>query len=687
MIEETKRQIQGLMDEVAQLSEQDLAPPDYYGELLKRLLVALAAPAGAVWLQTPQGHLQLQYQINMREVGLDQTEAARNSHNELLRQAFGQGKALHLPPHSSTGAPEGGTPAGNPTNYLVLLAPILVEKQSVGLLEIWQNPHCQPNAIPGFLRFLVQMAAFASRYTRNHRLRQMVGQQQLWTQLEAFARQAHGSLNPTEVSYVVANEGRRLIECDRLSVAIRHGKYAKVEAISGADVVETRSNLVKLMRELFDRVLAWGERLTYSGTRDETLPPDILKALDAYLAESNSKLLALMPLRDERESEESKKPCRSALLMECFEPAASSEQLLARCEVVGRHATSALYNAAAHHRIPMRFIWQPLARLQDGLGGKTRAIIFSIAGGLLALLLALIVIPYPLKMNAKGQLMPEERRWVYSPVEGQVREFASNVEPGKDVFENQDLVLLYDVKFELQLTQLNKEIQAAQDKITSLDKQLQSATNDADRARLDGEKRQAMFERDRKRDERAKYIERTHSVEAHPGFFWLKAPMPGTILNSEDFRETLSNRWVKPSDPLLRIGDRTRDWEVELKIPQKHIGQILQAYATQNPDEELDVDLLLASAPTHVYKGKLARGHVGMEATPNKDDNNESDPVVLAWVRLDGQGIAENDRVPRNLRVTGSEVHVKIRCGTRPMGYSLFYGVWEWAYEKIVFWF
>jgi hypothetical protein len=623
----------------------------------------------------------------MRQVGLDQSEAARNSHNELLRQAFQSGKALHLPPHSSTGTPEGGgTAAGNPTDYLVLLAPILVDKQSVGLLEVWQNPHCQPNAVPGFLQFLVRIAALASLYSRNHRLRQMLGQQQLWTQLEAFARQAHGSLNPTEVAYVVANEGRRLIECDRLSVAIRVGKRAVVEAISGADVVEKRSNLVKLMRELFDRVLAWGERLVYSGNRDETLPPDVLKALDAYLAESNSKLLALLPLRDEREPEDNKKPCRSAVLMECFEPTASPEQLLARCEVVGRHATSALYNAAEHRRIPMRFIWQPLARVQDGLGGKTRAIIAAIAGGLLALLLMLILVPYPLKMDAKGQLLPEDRYWIYTPVEGQVREFQNGVEPGKEVEKDQNLVRLYDVQLEVKLNQLSKEIQGSQDKIVQLDKQQQAAATDSERLRLAAEKVQELSIRNRKSQELTALMERTHADETQLGFFWLKAPMSGTILNS-GFRENLTNRWVKPSEQLLRVGDQTRDWEVELKIPQKHIGQILQAFPSTDPDAELDVDLLLSSAPTSIYKGRLARRKVAMEATPNRDENNESEPVVLAWVRLDGTGIAESDRVPRNLRLTSTEVHAKVRCGNRRMGYSLFYGMWEFFYEKVVFFF
>ena len=58
-----------------------------------------------------------------------------------------------------------------------------------------------PQAQRGFLGFIVQMAALASVYLRNHQMRHLVGQQQLWTQLENFSRQIHATLNPTEVAY------------------------------------------------------------------------------------------------------------------------------------------------------------------------------------------------------------------------------------------------------------------------------------------------------------------------------------------------------------------------------------------------------------------------------------------------------------------------------------------------------
>src|SRR6185312_11089565 len=178
------------------------------------------------------------------------------------------------PPQSSRGGENPEQMAGNPTNFAILLVPILYDKAVVGLIEIFQDPNRPPAAQQGLLQFVVRMAGLASAYTRNQQLRQMSGQQQVWLQLETFSRQIHASLNPTEVAYLVANDGRRLVECDRISVAQRVGRKSVVLAISGADVVEKRSNLVQLMRALFDSVLAWGEKLIYTGTKDDSLPPD-----------------------------------------------------------------------------------------------------------------------------------------------------------------------------------------------------------------------------------------------------------------------------------------------------------------------------------------------------------------------------------------------------------------------------
>ena len=88
----------------------------------------------------------------------------------------------------------------------------------------------------------------------------------------------------------------------------------------------------------------------------------------------------------------------------------------------------------------------------------------------------------------------------------------------------------------------------------------------------------------------------------------------------------------------MRIGDKDVGWEVELKVPQRHIGQVFLAYKDRDPDYELDVDLLLASRPTRTYKGKLARAKIHSEANPNKDDPNDTESVVIGSVRISGSG-------------------------------------------------
>jgi hypothetical protein len=412
----------------------------------------------------------------------------------------------------------------------------------------------------------------------------------------------------------------------------------------------------------------------------------------------------ILPLRDERETN-SKRPPRSALMLESFEPALAPEQLVARLEVVGRHSTTALYNAGEHRRIPLRWLWQPLAWLQEGLGGKARAITAAVVVSLLLIgfLLAVPpqVLPLPgqtLKMDSKGSLLPLARRWVFAPVDSYIVRFVDDLLPGAPVAADQPLARMYGAQLDLDLVKLGEEIVAAQKSIDALNAERnQPNKTREERTKIDGDLQAKIAVREGKVRERDAIHARTNAEEMNPGYFWLKAPSfpPHTSLLREpqwtvlnwDFRENLTNRTVKPSDPLLRLGDKDGPWEVELKIPQKHIGQILVAFAPDDPRAELDVDLLLLSAPTRTFKGKLARDKVGGEAAPNHDDTQDTEPIVLASVRLEGDDIAPENTVPRDLLVTGTEVHAKVRCGKHPVGYSLFYGVWEFIYEKVVFFF
>lgn len=680
-------------EEVARLAGSDLSPASFFQDFLTKVLAGIEAPAGAIWLRTPQGFLQLQCQTNLEAVNLDKHKGGRQSHNELLRQAFQMAKPMLLEPYGTTGIQE-GPPAGNPTEFVVHIAPIQMEKETVGLVEVWQDPRWDARIQRTCLGYLVQMAGYASGYVRNQQGRKLAGQEQVWAQLESFARDIHNSLDPTRVAFHIANEGRRLIGCDRLSVATVEAKKCKIEAVSGSDVVEKRSNLIQLMRALVDSVLKWGEKLVYQGTKDDSLPPDVLTALDDYLAESNSKLLVLLPLRDERQKDKPG-PARSALLMENFETPEAVQPLIDRLEVVGRHATSALYNSVEMRRIPLGWVWRPVAKVQDGLGGKTKAIVTLIAAAVAALAVAMVVVPYPLKMDANGQMLPIERQKIYAPHPGHIRQFL--VEPNSTFGVGQSLVLMEDQELGSKLNALNEEINSLERMEAALQARYNASRDYSEQLKTTQEIGKYSAQRKAKISERRELVRINNCVENRPGWFYVTAPpfaqrraaaqLPHWTVLDTDFRENLTNKYVKPSDPILRLGDARGAFEVELKIPQKHIGQVLRAFNPDEADPKLFVDLLLTSDPTRTFKGVLYRSNVAGEATPNRDDHNESAPVVIAYVSLDDPAIPEDQRVPRELFVTGVEVHSKIRCGNHPMGYSLFYGLWEFLYEKVVFFF
>ena len=696
-LEQERRKLNLRLEEVSRLCESEMPPSVFYGELLRRLLESLAAPIGAVWLKTAQGNLQLQFQINLRDAGFEKTDESRAMHEELLRYALTQTppKPFHLMPRTGLGSTDPSKPApGNPTDFVLLVVPIVVNGVTAGLIEIGQGANRAANAIPGFLQYATLMADLAGRYQRNQNMASMAGQQQLWSQLEVFSRQIHGTLTPVDVAYVVANEGRRLVACDRVSVVLRqHGDIA-VEAISGADVVEKRSNLVQLMRALTKEVMNWGEKLVFTGVKDDTLPPKVLTSLDNYLAESGSKLLVIQPLRDERE-EKTNLPIRSAIIMECFDPPTDAQQLVARLDVVGRHCTSALYNAIEHRRIPMRWLWLPIVKFQEGLGGQKKAIMAAASAGVVLLVSVLILVPYPLKMEATGQLQPEVRRKIFPATEGIIREI--RVGPGATIPENTNLGIMHDGQLEREIRGFRKEIQlAAADMV--MYEQRASKGNESDKLQSHTEAEKTRILRDSKEKELLALLTRTNGdpVPQREGTFYLRAPFFNsteaslvgekrnwTVL-STNFKEDLTERAVKPTDELLRLGAVNGPWEIETKIPQQNIGHILKAYRDLN-SEVLDVEFILRADSSRKFHGKLRRDRIGGEAMPLGNDQEHPDPMVTAFVTITKDDLEKLRK--DNLLVSGTEIRAKVRCGNKPMGYSLFYGVWEFFYEKVVFFF
>ena len=101
MLEQTKQQIRTLMNEIAQISRTEVTPEKFQTEFLTRVVRALGAIGGALWLADDSGRLSLGYQINLREAKLHGDEEANKMHSYLLYNALRSEEEPNLlvPPH------------------------------------------------------------------------------------------------------------------------------------------------------------------------------------------------------------------------------------------------------------------------------------------------------------------------------------------------------------------------------------------------------------------------------------------------------------------------------------------------------------------------------------------------------------------------------------------------------------
>ena len=131
-IEKTKQQIRGLVSEIAQLSKSDLGPEEFYSAFLQRVVQALAAVGGAVWVLGEGRKPQLSYQINLSEALLDKESEDGDKHAKLLDYVVAANSGQLIPPLSGAADERMG---GNPTKQLLVIHPLGHDNQVEGLLE------------------------------------------------------------------------------------------------------------------------------------------------------------------------------------------------------------------------------------------------------------------------------------------------------------------------------------------------------------------------------------------------------------------------------------------------------------------------------------------------------------------------------------------------------------------------
>ena len=141
-----------------------------------------------------RGGLRLQYQVEFAVTGLMDGRVRTPPHDALLGCMVQASQAADHP--AGGGRSRACRNAGNPTEFALIIAPLTVDKQVVGLLEILMDPTRRAAQQKSTLRFVSDLCDLAATYLKNRQMRQMMSQQRLWNQLEGFTHQIHALARP-----------------------------------------------------------------------------------------------------------------------------------------------------------------------------------------------------------------------------------------------------------------------------------------------------------------------------------------------------------------------------------------------------------------------------------------------------------------------------------------------------------
>jgi len=685
-LKKVRERVMQLAREIEQMSGQELPPPLYFQEFLTRVVTAVGARAGVVWLLDESGRLNLIAQMNLENTGLRETPGALGLNEKLLIDVMQTGEARTL---------THGGEAKLPTEHVLVLSALSKEKKCVGVVELFQRPDVPVKAQSGYMQFLEQMCGYASRFLEGRRRNQGDSadlKNQFWTDFEQFSLRLQRSLNEQEVADAAASDSRALLGCDRVSVAIRKGRSFHIRAVSGQSSVNARANLIVAMKKLSRRVIEMGETLIYTG-KVEGLAPQVEEPLAAFVQESGSRMVMLVPMfeneelvrkqgeEEDRERRKKRPKDTGCMVIEQIAESEPLPQLEQRAELVADHVGAALWNSRQHGRIFGLSLWKLIGKGMEWFKGRKLAISTAVLLGIAALVavMTLYKLEYPVK--AEGKWMPVEQTAVFAPYDGTITREGIHIPKDQLVKKGQLLIVLENRELEGQIEEAkaavekqNKILEAKKEEIENAELQQRNEEENQRGSAASTVKRLQVEKQRIMGDMKVAQQQLSHLEKRKEKELKIVAKADGRIPDFQ-LRQLLEDRPVRAGDHLFDImndGEGSQ-WHMELLVEEKRMGHILRAQreriaASKSPD--LEGEFKLASQPEKEFKCHLTK-----VATRSTTDTEMGTAFELTAEADPGQELP-----PQRI---GVEVTVHLYCGKTSLAYWCFGDVVEFVQKYV----
>jgi multidrug efflux pump subunit AcrA (membrane-fusion protein) len=644
---------------------------EFYRQLLEEAAASLAASGGAAWQTGPAGP-----ELICQAPGLEGESAPRDwrQRRPSIAEAMNAGEANVA--HDEPGLATVLCPVRRPG----LAEHPVAGERSIALIELWMPAGAAPVVQQGWLDFARTLADVAADFHALEELRRLRDGAALHRQSVDLLRRVGRPRTLAGAAFEAANEGRRALACDRVSVVVRRGSRWRLASTSGVDRVDRRTDFSRRTERLADQVARWGEPLSapLDAAADAATPPQLTAAIEAHLDHSHARTLACAPVMfaPREDASDADAASRAAqrrrkrvkpdmvLIAERFD-ATDEGSLRTQLAELGELCAPALARAAQLDRFPVRTLLNWSDRLAVLARPAKLAKFLLMLGAVVGLLAALILVPADFDVEAPATLVAAVEREVFASASGSVAEV--RVEHGQQVAAGETLVVLHDPELLLHIQQTRGEIDAARKRLDALaiarTERTQRDQIAADRLPLAAEQRQ-LEERLASLDAQLKLLETRREA------LTLRSPIAGQVL-TRDAQQLLASRPVERGQPLLTVADTAAGWQLNAEVPQRQIGHVIEAQGES--DEPLAVSYRLAGDVQHSFPARLAS--ISAAAMLEADGLQDATPPIEAKIAVEGD--------PPAAARSGMSASVRIHCGRQPIGYVWLHDVaatlYRWA--------
>jgi multidrug efflux pump subunit AcrA (membrane-fusion protein) len=668
------QELEEVLAELGQLARSPISPEMFYDDALAATVRALSAEGGAIWLRSAGGALRPVAQLNWHGASIAAHDVARRGHEALLTHVADSGRVLSLPPRASR---DGGAVV-NPSDFPLLLAPVRIARDAadgdaqrvengattVAILEIIPRGDASPAAFRGFEQFLAAVCELAADYHAHRELARLRRDETYRDQLLRLGTLVHRPFDLEPTAYAVANEGRRVVGCDRLSVLVHTGRRCRLLATSGASRVERRGGTARQLEQLAELVRPTAEPACYADGQSDALPP-IADALERHAEQSHARQIAVVPLAlpGETADETADERPEFVLVAEQFD-LRDGDLARERLIEVGRVSATALYTAREVDELPLRWLLRPLGVMKRlVITHLTRSML--VAATLAAVVAALVFVPADFTIDAPATLEPAVRQDVFAPRNGLVDELL--VAHGADVAAGQPLMKLRDPELELDLRRVRGEMETVRRQLDAV----RAAKTGREIRDASPTELYRLSASEREFAQRLENLERELELLAvQRQSLVVRSPIAGRVL-TWDVANRLAARPVERGEVLVTVADLSADWQLELAVADDRIGHVLAAREAIGAG--LPVEFRLRSEDQS-HTGRIQT--ISTTADVVERDATAASPTVRVIVAFDKSQLP--DAAQRELR-PGVSATAHIDCGRRSLGYVWLHDVWDAA--------